>query len=97
MCHIYVNYIGLLTPNILRHLIFLVFSPLEESIGIYGDYFFRGLLKPPSFPENVFVDLMDTATMCDSFSFSNIIYRQDDGVSIGSRLELPMAKMFVGF
>lgn len=67
--------------------------PLDENIGIYADYLYRGPLKLPSFPENVFVELMEMASESVPFSFNNVIYRQVDGV----RMCPLMANIFVGF
>ena len=41
-----------------------------------------------SFPHEVFIELMKTATKSVEFSFNSVIYRQIDGVAIGSPLGL---------
>ena len=49
------------------------------------------------FPEDVFVELMETATKSASFSFIEVMYRQIDGISMGSLLGPILANIFVGF
>ena len=45
----------------------------------------------------VFVELLKFATTSVEFSFDNIMYRQVDGISMGSVLGLTMARIIVGF
>ena len=49
------------------------------------------------FPEEVFIELMGTATKSVSFSFNEIMYRQIEGVCMGSPLGPILANIFVGF
>lgn len=70
---------------------------LGETIDICADFLCRGYLKPPYFPENVFVMLMEMSTKSVSFSFDNNMYQQTNGVAMGIPLILPIAKYFVGF
>ena len=58
---------------------------------------YRSYLTPPDIPEVVFVELMKFATKFIKFSFDNIMYRQVDGISMGSALGPTMAGIFVGF
>ena len=72
--------------------------PLDETISICADFLYRS----PStsvlpFPEEVFIELMEIATKSVSFSFNEIIYRQIEGVSMGSPLGPILANIFVGF
>ena len=72
--------------------------PLDETISICADFLYRG----PStiafpFPEEVFIELMGIATKSVSFSFSEIIYRQIKGVSMGSPLGPILANICVRF
>lgn len=60
-------------------------------------FLYRGSVKPRSFPEVVFVVLIEMATKSDFFIFDNCICRQIHGVLIGSLLELLIANIFVGF
>lgn len=50
--------------------------PPDKTIDICSDYLYRGHLKPPFFPECVFV----------SFSLDNYIYQHIDSVAMGSPL-----------
>ena len=58
---------------------------------------YRSYLTPPDILEVVFVELMKFATTFIEFSFDNIMYRQVDGISMGSALGPTMAGIFVGF
>ena len=72
--------------------------PLDQVISIYVDFLYRSpLTSVPSFPESVFVELMELATKSVSFSFNDTMYHQVDGISIGSPLGLILANIFVGF
>ena len=70
---------------------------LEKTIEICSDVLFRSSLPKPTFPESVFKHLMNFATSSVEFSFNNIMYRQIDGVSMGSSLGPTLANIFVGF
>ncbi len=71
--------------------------PLDETIGICARALYRGELVSPPFPEEVFVELMESATRSVEFSFNNEMYRQRDGVAMGSPLGPALANIFVGF
>ena len=71
--------------------------PLEETIEICCDVLFRSSLPKPTFPESVFKHLINFATSSVEFSFNNIVYRQIDGVAMGSSLGPTLANIFVGF
>lgn len=71
--------------------------PLVETIDICYDMLHRSSLSPPDFSERVFFDLMMFTTSSVEFSFNNIMYRQIDGVAMGSPLGPSLANIFVGF
>ena len=58
--------------------------PLSETIKICADALYRSELNSPPFPEEVFIELMETATRSVEFSFNNEMYQQKDGVAMGS-------------
>ena len=57
--------------------------PLSETIIICADALYRSELNSPPFPEEVFIELMETATRSVEFSFNNKMYQQKDGVAMG--------------
>ena len=68
---------------------------LAETIEIktlYDDH-----LPTPVIPKYVFIKLMKTATTSVEFSFNNIMYRQIDGIAMGSPLGPALANIFVGY
>ena len=68
---------------------------LEETINICAEAF---LDNPGShFPEDVFAELMHSATSTVEFSFDNVIYKQVKGVAMGSPLGPVMINSFVGY
>ena len=69
----------------------------EETIEICSDVLFRSALPKTAFPESVFKHLMNFVTSSVEFSFNNIMYRQIDGVAMGSSLGPTLANIFVGF
>ena len=71
--------------------------PLNETIKICANALYRSELNSPPFPEEVFIELMETATRTVEFSFNNEMYQQKDGVAMGSPLGPPLANIFVGF
>ena len=71
--------------------------PLEETIEICCDVLFSSSLPKPTFPESVFKHLINFAISSVEFSFNNIMYRQIDGLAMGSSLGPMLANIFVGF
>ena len=72
--------------------------PLDEVISICVDFLYRSpLTSVPSFPESVFVELIELTTKSVFFSFNDTMYRQVDGISMGSPLGPIRANIFVGF
>ena len=51
----------------------------------------------PSFPRNIFVELMQLATSSVEFSFNNNMHRQIGSVAMGSPLGPALANIFVGY
>ena len=71
--------------------------PLAETIEIYTKTLYDGHLLTPVIPKHVFIELMKTATASVEFSFNNIMYRQIDGVAMGSPLGPALENIFVGY
>ena len=71
--------------------------PLDETIDICAKALYDGQLPTPIISKNIFIELMKIATSSVEFSFNNIMYRQIDGVSMGSPLGPALANIFVGF
>ena len=71
--------------------------PLAETVKICSQALYNGDLPEPIILKHVLTDLMKIATSSVEFSFNNCIYRQMDGVAVGSPLGPPLANIFVGF
>ena len=71
--------------------------PLDETIEIGADALYRGHLDCPPIPEDTFRELMLIATRGMELSFNNKMYKQLDGVAMGSPLGPALANIFVGF
>ena len=71
--------------------------PLAETIEICTKTLYDGHLPTAVIPKHVFIELMKTATTLVEFSFNNIMYRQIDGVAMGSPLGPVLANIFVGY
>ena len=72
--------------------------PLTETIDICLDSLYRDDKIPtPSQPEFLLRKLLLKATTEVEFSFNNVIYKQVDGVAMGSPLGPILADIFVGF
>lgn len=71
--------------------------PLKEAIRISADALFEQFPQTTILTKTTFIELMETATNGIEFSFNNTIYRQHDGVAMGSPLGPALANIFVGF
>ena len=60
--------------------------PLAQTIEICTKTLYDGHLPTPVIPNYVFIELMKTTTTSVEFSFNNIMYRQIDGIAMGSPL-----------
>ena len=71
--------------------------PLAETIEICTKTLYDGHLPTPVIPKHVFIELMKTATTSVEFSFNKIMYRQINGVAMGSPLGPALENIFVGY
>ena len=71
--------------------------PLDEAIGICANALYLGHHDCPSFIKDTFKELMLIARRGVEFSFNNQMYKQLDGVAMGSHLDPALANIFVGF
>ena len=69
---------------------------MAETIQICADTLYDGDLLPPQFSKEIFIELMNIATTSAEFSFSNVMYKQVNGVAISSPLGPALANIFVG-
>ena len=70
---------------------------LGETIRTYADSLYDSNLTPPIMDKDVFIELMNIATTSVEFSFNNKMYKQIDGVAMGSPLGPALANIFVGY
>ena len=70
--------------------------PVKEVINICADALFRDGLNQSGLTEDGFRELMDISTTSVDFLFNENIYRQVDGVAMGSPLGPTLANIFVG-
>ena len=72
--------------------------PLEETINICPDALYcDDSDAQPFISKAVFIELMKSATSGVEFSFNDILYKQTEGVAMGSPLGPALANIFVGF
>ena len=71
--------------------------PLAETIEICTKTLYDGHLPTPVIPKHFFIELMKTATTSVEFSFNKIMYRQINGVGMGSPLGPALENIFVGY
>ena len=72
--------------------------PLAETIQICADTLYEDdRIVPPTFPKDIFVQLITATTSYVEFSFNNVMLRQIDGVAMGSSFGPALANIFVGY
>ena len=71
--------------------------PLGETIQICADSLYESNLTPPIMDKDFFIELMNNATTSVEFSFNNKMYKQIDGVAMGSPLGPALANIFVRY
>ena len=71
--------------------------PLAETIQITADALYKMEHLSSPFPQKVFVELTEMAISSVELSFNDIMYRQIDGVAVGSPLGPAHANIFVGY
>ena len=71
--------------------------PLDETIKICLNAPYDDSELQPLIPKDEFVELMKSATSSVEFSFNNTMYKQTDGVAMGSPLGPALAIVFVGY
>ena len=72
--------------------------PLEETINICADaLYYNDSDAQPHISKAVFIKLIKSATSGVELSFNDIMYKQTDGVAMGSPLGPALANIFVGF
>ena len=71
--------------------------PLNEVFKICIEQLYHSDITPPHFSENICLELLKMATTNVDFSFDGTMYRQIDGVAMGSPLGPILANIFVGY
>ena len=71
--------------------------PLNETIKICLDALYDDSDLQPLIPKDMFVELMKSATSSVEFSLNNTMYKQTNGVAMGSLLGPALANIFVGY
>ena len=70
---------------------------LAGTIQICADSLYESNLTPPIMDKDVFIELMNIATTSVEFNFNNKMYKQIDGVAMGSSLGPALTNIFVGY
>ena len=72
--------------------------PIDETIKICLDTLYRSKdITPPCIDESLLKKLLQKCTVGVEFSFNNLMYRQVDGVAMGSPLGPILANVFLGY
>ena len=71
--------------------------PIDETVQICLDTLYRSNLNPPGIREGLLKKLLFKATRDVEFSFNDNMYRQIDGVAMGSPLGPVLANIFLGY
>ena len=71
--------------------------PIDEAIQICLDTLYRSDIKQPKISEELLKKLLYNATRDVEFSFNDSMFRQVDGVAMGSPLGPVLANIFLGF
>ena len=71
--------------------------PLDETVQICAKTLYSGKFIPPDFPKAVFIKLMQMTSSGVEFSFNSTMYRQTDGIAMGSPLGPVLVNIFVGY
>ena len=70
--------------------------PLTYVTQICSDYLYNSDLTPPTIPRTIFEEFLTLATTNVEFSFNQTMFKQIDGVAMGSPLGPVLANIFVG-
>ena len=71
--------------------------PVDETIKICLNELYNSDLPAPLIPKDVCLSLLNMAVKNNEFSFNSYIYKQIDGVAMGSPLGPILANIFVGY
>ena len=71
--------------------------PFTETIKVSSEALYDKSDSPAVIPKDVFVELRKSATSSVEFSFNNTMYKQTDGVAMGSPLGPSWANIFDGY
>ena len=71
--------------------------PLDETIKICAEQLYHSEIEVPTLSGKSFVKLMEKVTKGVEFSFDGVMFKQTDGVAMGSPLGPVLANIFVGY
>ena len=71
--------------------------PPDETIKICTEQLYHSEIEVPTLLEKSFVKLMEKVTKGVEFSFDGVMFKQTDGVAMGSPLGPVPANIFVGY